>query len=116
MRTKGWREFFVTRNIIKEHLLPLEYYPPHSCVPKWYILKKIARKEAKARSLEVMQRFAARKARVGKAGRRTRLEMMPMRKWTLKKSRRKRVGDFIRKFTRHKLANGIAGCTNGGSR
>ena len=116
MRTEGWRTWFIERNIISEHLLPIEYYPPHSCVPKWYTSRKIRRKEAKARSLEVLQGFLIRKSRIKKAGRRNRLELMPMREWTKKNARRKRVGDFIRKYTRHKLASGIAGCTDGGSR
>lgn len=53
MRTRGWREWFIDKKVIHERLLPIELYPPHSCVPKWYTRRKIANREAKARGLEM---------------------------------------------------------------
>ena len=116
MRTKKWREWFLEKRLIKAERLPEEFYPPYTCVPKWYKRRVKNRREAKARSLEISQAFAMRGARVRKAGRRTRLELMPMREWTKKQAGRKWLGDKLRKYTRHKLANGLARCTDGGSR
>ena len=67
MRTSKWRQWFLDRKLISEERLPVELYPPYTCVPKWYTLRKIANTEAKARKLEIFQAFAMRKGRVRKA-------------------------------------------------